>query len=647
MDRRKFLKLGGISLAAAAVIPQTLYGNDAVKTIKSGDIIYLGPKRRDHWLYLGNGQLRTPIRYKEIQTDVVVAGGGIAGVCAAVSAARHGAEVVLIQDRPMLGGNASSEMHVPVNGAYHLKNKLKTDRETGVVEELQLDNAAFNPHGAWEIWDHILFSYVAEHPNIQIFLNMQAISTEIKGDKISSVICWQSTTETTYKVSAPIFIDSSGDGMMAASAGAEYRTGREGRDEFNESYAPAKADGWCMGDSIQFVSTDMGKPVKYTPPPFAIPYDFTQAKKRKIHFLDCGFWWIELGSQEDIIADREKNRDKLAAYTFGVWDYVKNSGKYPQAENLALTWVGSIAGRRESRRFMGDYILNQNDLLNYRHFDDAVAFGGWSLDEHCPGGMMNPNDPPSFFHARFKKHYEIPYRSLYSRNISNLYFAGRNVSQTHIALSSTRVIATCATMGQAVGTAAALCIKHKESPRQVGKRRMDTLQEMLLRDDAYIPNRPAQDKKDLARKASVSASDTASGSADLLIDGLSRDEVDKVHHWSSRAPQPIVTLTWNKAVKISQVEIKCNSNLQQIIALHPSKRKMAMQPFGLPKELLKKCRIEAHIDDQWKTLEEIDDNRRRCIKTAFDSVKTKQIRIVFEETYGAEEKKLFEVRCYE
>jgi len=656
MDRRNFLKLGGLSILAAYMMPNVLFGEEAAKQVKSKRATYkgpyLGPKRRDKWLFLGNGSSPTPQRYHEIHADVAVVGGGIAGICAAVSAARHGSKVILIQDRPMLGGNASSEMHVPINGAYHLKNKFATDRETGIVEELQLDNSYYNPYAYWEVWDNILFSYVSEYKNIKVYLNMQAVSTDLEYDhkaglnKITAAYCWQSTTESVFKVIAKIFIDSSGDGMMAASAGAEYRTGREAKSEFNESYAPEKADGWTMGDSIQFQAIDLGHPVKYTPPSFALKYDFKHAKNRKINKYDCGFWWVELSDEFDNIAKREENRDKLAAYIFGIWDQVKNSGDYPETENYVLSWVGSIAGRRESRRFMGDYILNQNDLLSYRHFSDAVAFGGWSLDEHCPGAMENVKDAASFFHEKFKKIYEIPYRSLYSRNIANLLLAGRDISVTHIALSSTRVMGTCALTGQASGTAAALCIKYNCTPRDISKNKISELQEILLRDDAYIPNRPAKDDADLARKAHLIASDTYEGDVQRLIDGYSRDEISQNHHWSSKANSPEIILSWRSKQLISKVEVKCDSNLHQIICMHPSHSTQITRPFGLPKELLKSAEIQAYVNGRWTTVANIKDNKRRCIKTSFNAVKTSKIKFIFKETHGATLKTLFEIRCY-
>ena len=605
------------------------------------------PKRDDNWKYMGKKDTSTVKREKEYTFDVAVIGGGVAGLCAAVSAARHGAKTVLVQNRPVLGGNASSEIHVPINGSYHFKNKFGVDRETGIVEEIQLENRYYNVQNSWEVWDHVMYDYVTRQENLTLMLNTQAMEAVMDGNSIKKAICFQFSTESKIIISADVFIDCSGDGALAASAGAEYRTGREGKAEFNEKYAPDEPDGWVMGDSIQFSSKDMGYPVPFNPPSFAIKYDPSKANKRNITQLSCGFWWVELGSDLDIVDVTEENRHKLLGYLYGAWDYVKISGKFPEAANLVLDWVGSVPGRRESRRFMGDYILNENDLTKFTHFDDAIAYGGgWSLDEHCPGGILNDKEPASYFHQRFEKMFEIPYRCLYSKNIDNLMFAGRNVSVTHIALSATRLIAICGLMGQAAGTAAAMCMEYKVSPRGIYKKYIEELQERLLRDDCYIPNRPANDEADLARKAKIEASSTTSGNVALLTDGYSRDEVDHIHHWQSDGLNPDLTLAWEKPVSLSSVEIKCDSNLHTEIQIHPNIEKRRKQRPGMPVELVKKVSVEAEVNGVWKELTEIDNNLHRLIKLEFSPVRTSKIRLNLKETYSASDIKLFEVRCY-
>jgi hypothetical protein len=464
-----------------------------------------------------------------------------------------------------------------------------------------------------------------------------------------SARCWQLTTETEYTIHARLFIDCSGDGLLAATSGALYRTGREAAKEFNEKYAPQKADGWQMGASIVFSAKDMGKPVPYEPPSFVIPY---QAEKshpgRKFGYYQGGVWWVEIGSEFDIIAEQETIRQKLMGYVHGVWAYIKNSGKFPDAENYALDWVGTLPGRRESRRFIGDFILSERDLTEHRHFEDAVAYGGWSLDEHCPGGIENLSEPPSYFHERFTAIYEIPFRSLYSKNVSNLLFAGRNISQTHIALSSSRVMATCSLMGQAVGTAAALCRKKGVLPRDIAQSHMAALQEQLLRDDAFIPLRSARDAMDLAKTADLMvASSTASGDAKLLTDGMSRDINNEIHHWESLGLPAEVIMEWEHPVRLSRVEIKCNTNLKRNIMMRKDSKVSETFWNDIPPELLKSLDLEARIKGKWIRLGSQTQNRIRLIKFQFDRVKTTAVRIRIQETYGHKNAKLFEIRCYE
>ncbi|WP_440876000.1 FAD-dependent oxidoreductase [Thalassotalea sp. PLHSN55] len=640
MKRRSFFKLGAASLAATGLAP-------SIAQASSNNSI--ASRSKDKWLHLGKGKSMKPNRQQKKHADVVVIGGGAAGICAAVSAARNGASVILVQDRPVLGGNASSEMRVHLNGVNHLKNGLP-ERETGIIEEMLLHNRFENPQESFPVWDHVLYDFVIREPNIELLLNTQAIEAITNGDTLETARCWQLTTETEYLLSAKYFIDCSGDGLLAASAGAEYRTGREGKEEFNEQYAPDKPDGWQMGASLLMSAKDMGKPMPYSPPSWAMEYDPEKNgahQKRKFHAYHEGIWWIEVGSDDDIIADAEINRHKLMAYLHGVWHYIKNSGKFPESENLALDWVGSLPSRRESRRFIGDYILSEPDMLGYKHFDDAVAFGGWSLDEHNPGGIENPTEPPSYFHAHFEEIYQFPFRSLYSKNIANLLFAGRNVSQTHIALSSSRIMATCALQGQAVGTAASLCCDKNVSPRELARHHISQLQESLLRADVYIPKRPANDDKDLAKQTlELFASSTSSGEAKHLINGISRDIDGNINHWQSRQLPANVQLEWQEPVTISQVEIKCDTNLQRNIMMRKDSQNEGIYRNNVPEEMMKSLAVLARIKGQWQTVATLDNNRTRLITLSFAPVLATAIKIELIQTYGKNQARLYEVRAY-
>ncbi len=638
MKRRDFFKKGAKGALAASIIPLS----GSVGTSDNKD------RSADRWQQMGRDEMRKPDRQIATTFDVAVLGGGLAGICAAVSAARNGAKVVLIQDRPVLGGNASSEMRVHINGVNHLKPGNTPERETGIIEELLLHNRFYNQQESFPVQDHVFYDFVTREPNLELMLNTQATEAIMDGSIIKSAVCWQLTTETEYTITAKQFIDCSGDGLLAATAGALYRTGREGKAEFNEQYAPDEPDGWQMGATLLLSSKDMGKPMPYEPPHYVIKYEAEKSNpKRKFKGFYDGIWWIEIGSKDDIIADQEINRHKLMGYLHGVWDYIKNSGNFPEAENHALDWVGALPSKRESRRFIGDYILSEKDLTEHKQFDDAVAYGGWSLDEHCWAGIENLSDPPSYFHYHFKKVYQIPYRSLYSKNITNLQFAGRNISQTHIALSSSRVMATCSLMGQAVGTAAALCIQKGVNPRSISESYIDELQEQLLRDDAFIPNRVAKDDKNKARTANVIfASSTKSGAANLLIDGVSRDFEGVVHHWQSDSLPAKVQLEWEKPVTLSQVEVKCDTNVKRNIMMRKDSKVSDIFWNDVPQELLRSLDVEARVNGKWILLGQENKNRTRLIKFEFEKVMVTAIRIKLNDTYGAKTAKLFEVRCY-
>ena len=602
------------------------------------------------WNQLGKGFADAPGRKKTLDFEVAVIGGGIAGICAAVASARQGAKTILVQNRPVLGGNSSSEIRAHVNGVEHLRGTGLPERETGIIEELLLHDRFLNPQASYPLWDHSLYDFVIREPGLELMLNTQCTEAVMSGSgTIRSARCMQLTTEMHYTVNARVFIDCSGDGLLAASAGALFRTGREASSEFDEKYAPEVADGWQMGPSILMESKDMGKPTPYTPPSFAIKYDAVKSHRgRTFDHYWIGPWWIEVGSDLDIIADQDTIRQKLMGYVHGVWDYIKNSGKFPEAEDLALDWVGNLPGPRESRRFIGDFILSEKDLLEHRLFDDAVAYGGWSLDEHCPGGIENLREPPSYFHEGFAEVYQIPYRCLYSKNVPNLLLAGRNVSQTHIAMSSTRVQGTTALMGQAAGAAAGLCIREDVLPREAGERYMDDIQEQLLRDDAFIPKRPSAAPGDLARRAcAISASSTMSGDVGLLTDGWSRDIDGEIHHWQSDGLPAQVQLEWAEPVALASVEVKCDTNLQRIFGFKKThenvRRKTTLE---VPGELLKSLECEAYVDGEWVEVGAVDANRTRLVKFRFDQVNATSIRISLKETYGACNAKLFEVRCY-
>lgn len=461
----------------------------------------------------------TPSRENKVVThsaDLVIVGGGLSGVCAAISAARKGLQVVLIQDRPVLGGNSSSEVRLWILGATsHMGNNNRWAREGGIIDEILVENTYKNPEGNPMIFDVILLDKVNAEENITLLLNTAAYGVQKSDDRrITGIHAFCSQNSTEYVVTANLFCDASGDGILAFLAGAPFRMGAEGRDEFDEGFAPTKEYGELLGHSLYFYTKDTGKPVTYHPPSFAIDDISKIPRFRNFNAKEygCNLWWIEYGGRLDTIAESETIKWELWKVVYGVWNYIKNSGKFPEAANLALEWVGTIPGKRESRRFEGDFIISQKDIVEQRRHEDAVGFGGWSIDLHPADGVFSEKPGCNQWHS--KGIYQIPYRSLYSRGVDNLFLTGRLISATHVAFGSTRVMATGAYLGQVIGHAAALALQHAVLPAAVGKSGMiEQLQTSLLSSGHYIPNVQKIDSEDLAQSATV----TASSSLNLAV----------------------------------------------------------------------------------------------------------------------------------
>ena len=412
--------------------------------------------------------------------EVVVVGGGLAGVCAAIAAARKGARTAIIQNRSMFGGNASSEIRMHIVGANSHGAK-KNLGETGILLEILLANKRRNPYASFPVFDSVIWEKVHFQENLESFLNTNMDDVILEGKKIKAVVCHQNSTETEYTIYGDIFVDATGHGTLATMCGATGRMGSEGRDEFKEPDAPEEPNSDTMGNTLLFSAVDRGEPVKFVCPEWANHYTeedlkyrehansiashmeggkltkFEEGSGRLPHFsnVDSGYWWIELGGEdEDIIRDGEKIRDELLKCVYGVWDHLKNVGNHG-VENLELDWVGFVPGYRESRRIEGDYLLNEKDVLANRIFPDAVAYGGWQMDQHVRRGLLDTDKIPSQI-LNFNGCYTIPWRCYYAKDLENVMLAGRDISTTKMAFGSTRVMGTCAVGGQAVGTAAAM-----------------------------------------------------------------------------------------------------------------------------------------------------------------------------------------------
>ena len=587
--------------------------------------------------------------------EVIVAGGGMSGVCAALASARGGAKTALIQDRPVLGGNASSEIRMHICGATH-HGQRENARETGILEEILLENRAQNPQHSFSVLDTVLWEKVMKQENLDLFLNTRVTNVKAEEGKICCLYAQQMTTEKDYEFSGKIYIDCTGDGMIAARGGAAWRRGREGQEEFGEQYAPLQPDAGTMGNSLMFKSIDMGHPVPFQKPEWAYEYQEEDLVYRghgahgpeKDHFdIESGYWWIELGGTENTIGDAEQIRDELLKTLYGVWDHIKNKGDHG-AENYALDWVQFLPGKRESRRIEGDYFLKEQDLLEGKVFEDAVAYGGWPMDMHPPQGFLFSGDPTRYIDL--KKVYTIPYRCYYSKNISNLMMAGRNISATHMAFGSTRVMGTCAVGGQAAGTAAAMAVEKGCTPREIGRSFIQQLQRRLMRDDCYLPGYINEDPDDLIRTAEEiqCSTQSAEGEAEKVRDGHQRNENGQIHQWISQkmdGKEQWIAVKLSEKQNLKEIHIKFDTDLTTEIEPTLSGPIRRKQRPGLPCSLVKRYSVEAWKDGKKVWEDAVDNNCQRfCIHRPNAEADT--IRIVIQDTWGCDNAKIFEIRAY-
>ncbi len=586
---------------------------------------------------------------QRLKSDVVVVGGGMAGVCAALAAARNGAKVVLVQDRSVLGGNASSEVRMHICGADESGHRPGW-RESGIIDEIRLDDAVHNPHRSAALFDLLLYEKVAAEPNITLLLDTACCGVEMRGkDRIAAAVARSDLTEDVFRIEAPVFCDCSGDGRLGAEAGAEFRVGREAKSEFGESFALDRADRQTLGSSILFTARNHNRPMPFVAPPWARKFTENDLRLRGHRELEYGHWWIEWGGQLDTIKDNRMIRHELLRIALGLWDHVKNGGDH-KADTWALEWIGMLPGKRESRRFIGDHILRQQDLEEATLFDDRVAYGGWSIDLHPPDGIDSPHVAPCMQH-HVKQPYSIPLRSLYSRNILNLFFAGRNISATHVAFGSTRVMATCAVMGQAIGTAAAMAVQGKLIPRQIARdpAAITRLQQVLLRDDQTILGCKNTDEADLARSARVTASTEQAGyAAANVINGVARTIGEESNQWRSQAmhgPEHI-ELTWGSTQRIRRVHLTFDTGFERCLTLSHSNGYTQRMIRGPQPETVRDYELRIRDGSDWRPVARVTGNYQRRRVHSFQPVETAGIRIVITRTNGVPPARIFEIRAY-
>jgi len=562
---------------------------------------------------------------KKLSCDLCVVGGGISGMCAAISAAREGASVVLMQERPVLGGNASSEMRMWICGSFGENN-----RETGILEEIALENMYRNPSKSYPLFDTVLFDFVKREKNITLLLNCTCMDAEVeKGSfadgrdtRIRSVKGYQMTTQTFFVIEAKNFADCSGDSILAPLTGAACRMGREGKDEYGENTKTEKGDTMTMGMSCLIGARETERPVSFTPPAFAKKLTEADFYGRSPDPYDDGqnFWYLELGGDRDSIHDTEEVRDELLSLALGTWDYVKNSGAY-KTETWDVDFLGFLPGKRESRRMVGEYTVREQDLTQNTVFEDEVAYGGWPLDDHFPGGFYHRGEPNTYYHLT--PPYSIPYRALYSSHVENLFFAGRNISMTHVAMSSMRVMATCGLLGEAVGRAAAVCAKYGVTPHGVYKdqKKLAEVQARLMAGDCFLPSK----KREISLLCRSAALNVANAQ---LRNGEDRGHknygtTEENARYEARIGERI-TYTFEKA-PLKSVHIVFDSDLNRktqegsvVDRTHNTRilKKLSSPDLHMPATLCRSFKLVGTKDGKEIELLKVENNRKRAYDLA-------------------------------
>ncbi len=571
------------------------------------------------------------------QYDLVVVGGGLAGTCAAVSAARLGARVALIQNRPVLGGNNSSEVRVSARGHINLPPYPSLGN---LVYEIAASKPG-NADPAIDYEDPRKSDVVRAEKNLELFLNTHADGVEVSHGCLTAVLTTHVRTGRRLRFPAKVFADCTGDGTIGFKAGADFRMGRESHAETGEALAPAVGDKMTMGASIMWYSKDTGKPTGFAPCPWAL--QFTEETVQLTRRAD---WNWETGMDLDQVHAFEQVRDQGLRAVYGNWAFLKNHPNTKIAfETLGLDWVAYVGGKRESRRLLGDVILRQQDIDEGFIYPDAAVTTTWTIDLHYPETSNLQQFPEHAFRSIAKHHrivpYPVPYRCFYSRNITNLFMAGRNISVTHVALGTVRVMQTTGMMGEVVGMAASLCAKHDCLPRDIYARYLGELKALMTQGIGTAP--PVLDDppdwlpragENLALKATVSVSSTydAKGTypAHRINDGIVDMSTNATRWVSNDSPPHIVTLTWQSPQKINAIRLLTGQ----------TGPRTAITPMS-------KCVVQAYDGQRWLDIPEtlVTDNERIDYHVTFPEVTVDRLRLFILGTPG-QLARLWEWECY-
>lgn len=412
----------------------------------------------------------------EKEYDLAVIGGGVAGMSAAASASRLGLKVALVNNRGVLGGNNSSEIRVHLGGTID----IGPYSHVGALQHEFGPRKGGNAKPASFYEDSRKMEWMKAEKNVDMFLNYHCIGVEKHGNRLQSVVLQHIQTGEQIRIKSKLFSDCTGDGTLGYLSGAEWRMGREARHEYGEALAPEVADSITLGSSVQWYSVENEQENAFPEFSYGISFD-----EKSAEHVQMGEWTWETGMNRNQITEFERIRDYGMLVIYSNWSYLKNHSPWKEEyAHRELGWVAYLAGKRESRRIMGDYVLSQNDLDCRIEQPDASFTTTWHMDLHEPDPKNSAHFPQQEFKAITHSNpiypYAVPYRCLYSCDIENLFMAGRDISTTHVALGSTRVMRTCGMMGEVVGMAASLCCKYHVYPRAIYEKYLPDLKQLMF-----------------------------------------------------------------------------------------------------------------------------------------------------------------------
>ncbi len=550
--------------------------------------------------------------------DLVVVGGGMAGSCTAVAAARLGLDVALIQNRHVLGGNSSSEIRVWINGRF----KLHPYPVIGEIVAQMYTRPSSSPGKAEEFGDDLKMEVVLAEKKLALRLGEHVNGVETDGEgRITAVVSQNTATGERTRYRGRWFADCTGDGCVGYLAGADFESTEKGH----------------MGASNMWYPVDTGEPSAFPRCPWALD---VSGKPIPTRLRELGVWFWESGFDKDTVEDVELIRDHNLRAMYGVWDNLKNErGLYPNHE---IQWAAYVSGKRESRRLLGDVILTKDDIMSLREFPDAAVTTTWSIDLHYPyekyveASPKNPFISKAVF-TRFKRPYAFPYRCLYSRNVPNLFMAGRDISVTHEALGTVRVMATGGMMGEVVGRAAAVCKQYDADPRDVYTNYLDDLKKLLRTPTRRVELKPPASFADLGENTAPTAVVNAPASRDVrslppsLINDGSADLNDNTARWLSTAGVPHqVELSW--------------AEQQTLVA---ARLISGYQVDGAAQDAVASFVFEYHDGEQFKPIPETrtTGNTKTDWHRIFQPVRSDRVRVVIEETPGGISR-IWEIELY-